>query len=269
MKLLLAIAILGMLLAGCSKSVDSKSKSFMYPLALGNQWTYSVVLTWDHGDPTIVDTIEGNSAIVNVTVTQVDTIRPGVLSYTMQAIMVESMIPDKEISEFTYLNLPEGMYFLSWKTWSSAGFLMPRRVPQPPDAISSDPPLAGFPNTPGLLAAFADPAGLTVCQGDVPADTLPLVLAYPQHTGLIWTYYDSTDAWPYRIEKVIEGRETITTAAGTFDCWRIRHISAPSLGRADLVDYVSPEGLIRRRSEGRMQNGLWTGISDLTSFTLH
>jgi hypothetical protein len=268
MKQLLAIAILGMLLTGCSKSVDSKSKTFTYPLALGNQWTYSVTLTWDHGDPTIVDTIEGNSAIVNVTVTQVDTIRPGVLSYTMRGIDAGSEMPDGP-PERTYLNLSEGMYLLSRKTaMSNAQFVLPRRVPQPPGAISRDPPPTGFPNAYAMVAALADPAGPTACNQAVPADTLPLVLAYPQHTGLVWTYYDSTDAWPYRIEKVIEGRETITTPAGSFECWRIRQISTPSLGRGDLVDYVSPEGLIRRRFEGRLSNGLWTTTCDLTSFTL-
>ena len=49
MKPLLALAILGMLLTGCSKSVDSKSKTFTYPLALGNQWNYSVIWTLAHG----------------------------------------------------------------------------------------------------------------------------------------------------------------------------------------------------------------------------
>jgi hypothetical protein len=269
MKQLLAIAILGMLLTGCSKSVDSKSKTFTYPLALGNQWTYSVTLTWKHGDPIRVDTIWGNSGIVNLTVAQVDTIRPGVLSYTIRGIDVGSEMRDG-IPERTYLNLPEGMYLLSRKTVMSinAGAIMPRRVPHPPDIVSGHPPLAGFPNAFGLAAALANPAGLITAQTADLADTLPLVLAYPQHTGLIWTYRDSSDARPSRVEKVIEGRETITTPAGSFDCWRIRFIFTPP-SDGDLVDYVSPEGLIRRRFEGRLWNGLWTTTYDLTSFTLH
>jgi hypothetical protein len=267
MKQLVALAISAVMLTGCSKSVDSKSKTFTYPLALGNQWTYSTVLTWEHGDPIRVDTLFGNSDTMTLTVDQLDTIRPGVLSYTIHGVDARYM-PD-EIPEFTYLNLPEGLYLLSWKrVMSDAEAMMPRRVPYTPDSISSNPPLAGFLDMPRLAAALANPAGLTVCQGDVPADTLPLVLAYPQHSGMVWTYRDSTDARPDRIEKVIEGQETITTPAGTFDCWRIRFIYTPPRD-FDLIDYVSPEGLIRRRFVGRMWNGLWIGISDLTSFKLY
>jgi hypothetical protein len=254
MKPLLAIAILGMLLTGCSKSVDSKSKSFTFPLALGNQWTYSVVATLEHGDPIEVDTAWNISDTVNLTVTQVDTIRPGVLSYTMSATDVGFEFIDGP-PERTYLNLPEGMYLLSIKTakYFNSGLVLPRRVPQPPGAISRDEPSAQPLNSRWLAAALPDPAGLVDCQADNPADTLPLVLAYPQRTGLFWTYRDSSDARPYRTDKVIEGRETITTPAGTFDCWRIRFIFTPS-GGENFVDYVSPEGLIRRRIKLGYQN---------------
>ena len=88
MKPLIAIAISGLLLTGCSKSVDSKSKTFTYPLALGNQWTYSVVQTWENRDPIRVDTVWSSSDTVNLTVVQVDTIRPGVLSYTIRGVDV-------------------------------------------------------------------------------------------------------------------------------------------------------------------------------------
>src|SRR3989304_2013300 len=50
MKPLLAIAISGLLFTGCSKSVDPKTKSFVYPLAMGNQWTYAHLGTMDYVD---------------------------------------------------------------------------------------------------------------------------------------------------------------------------------------------------------------------------
>jgi len=269
MKPLLAIVVLGMLLTGCSKSVDSKSKTFTFPLALGNQWTYSVWSTREYGDPIKVDTFWSNSDTVNLTVTQVDTIRPGVLSYTMSAIDVGYPMIDGP-PERTYMNLPEGMYLLSIKTvnYFNAGLVLPRRVPQPPGAISRDEPSAQPLNSRWLAAALPDPAGMVDCQAADPADTLPLVLAYPQRTGLFWTYRDSSAARPYRTDKVIEGRETITTSAGTFDCWRIRFIFAPSDG-VDVVDYVSPEGLIRRRIEaGSLNHDITFLTCDLISLTL-
>jgi len=268
MKQLLAIAISGLLLTGCSKSVDSKSKTFTFPLALGNQWTYSVVSTREYGDSIKVDTFWRFSDTVNLTVTQVDTIRPGVLSYTMSAIDVGYEMIDGP-PECTYLNLPEGMYLLSIKTakYFNSGLVLPRRVPQPPGAISRDEPSAQSLSSRWLAAALPDPAGLVDCQAADPADTLPLVLAYPQRTGLFWTYRDSSDARPYRTDKVIEGRETITTPAGTFDCWRIRFIFTPS-GGIGYVDYVSPEGLIRRRIESGSLKDPDYLTCDLISLTL-
>jgi hypothetical protein len=205
---------------------------------------------------------------VNVTVTQVDTIRPGVLSYTMSAIDVGYQMIDGPV-EGTYLDLPEGMYLLSITIVDNfnADFVLPRRVPQPPGASSRDEPSAQPPNSRWLAAALPDPAGLLDCQAADPADTLPLVLAYPQRTGLFWTYRDSSDARPYWTDKVIEGRETIRTPAGTFDCWRIRWIFTPHPGGA-FVDYVSREGLIRRHAEGGPLNNRYTTTCDLISFTL-
>jgi hypothetical protein len=272
MKPLLAIAISGLLLTGCSKSVDSKSKSFTFPLALGNQWTYSVVATREYGDPIKVDTGWTISDTVILTVTQVDTIRPGVFSYTMSAIDVGLEMIDGP-PERTYMNLPQGMYLLSmntvWYYWH-AGHLLLRRVPQSPGANSGDEPSAQPSNSHWLTAALPDPAGLVDCQAADPADTLPLVLAYPQRTGLFWPYRDSSAARPYWTYKMIEGRETITTPAGTFDCWRIRFIVTPS-GGGDYVDYVSPEGLIRRRiANGSLKDHDISVLTcDLISYTLH
>ncbi len=268
MKLLLTTAIAGLILTGCSKSIDSKSKSFSYPLALGNQWTYSCVLTWVHGSPIEIDTVPGNSASVILTVERVDTIRSGVLSYTLRGIDVGSEMIDG-IPERKYLNLAEGMYLLSSKqvVSSAAGASLPRRIPHSPNALTGDVSSPQAPSIPWLGAALPDAPGLADCQAADPADTLPLILAYPQHTGLFWTFRDSSDMRPYRIDKVIEGREAISTPAGTFDCWRIRFIYTPSFG-TDIVDYVSPEGLIRRRIVGRLWNGTWITNYDLTSLTL-
>ncbi len=57
LRVLVTVAALCGLFSGCSKSVDSKSKSFSYPLALGNQWTYCGVQTLEYGDPIEADTV--------------------------------------------------------------------------------------------------------------------------------------------------------------------------------------------------------------------
>jgi hypothetical protein len=268
MKPLLAIAISGMLLTGCSKSVDSKSKTFTYPLALGNQWTYTCVGTHEYGNPLKVDTT--GIFTLSATVEQVDTIRPGVLSYTMRSIEVGSEMP-YGIPECTYLNLSEGMYLLSWKLTVYGGSpVLPRSVPFVPGIGSTGPPLTGFPNAIGSVAALPDPEGLTAAQVANPADTLPLILAYPQHSGLLWTCHDSGGAWSFRSERVIEGRETITTPAGSFDCWRIRHIRGAPEADWHIVDWMSAQGLIRRRvSVYFSSTGDWVGAYELASHKLH
>jgi hypothetical protein len=264
MKPLLAIAISGMLLTGCGKSVDSKSKSFTYPLALGNQWTYKCVGTLEYGDPLKVDST--GTWTFSVSVEQVDTVPPGVLAYNTRAIEVGSDMRDG-IPECTYLNLSEGMYVLSQGLGSMA---LPRQVPHAPDVNPSILPMAGFPHVNAMVSALVHPEGQIVSQEANLADTLPLILAYPQHSGLLWTCHDSGGAWSYRSERVIERRETITTPAGSFDCWRIRHIYGAPWAELHEVDYISAQGLIRRRlSMYSSSTGDWIYTYDLTSFELH
>ncbi len=208
---------------------------------------------------------------MNLTVTQVDTIRPGALSYTIRGVdlPVERFYVDI-YPERKYLNLPQGMYLLSITPgrWATAEFMLPRRIQQPPDPLVRDGISVQSRSAHWLAAPFPDLAGPIACQATDPADTLPLVFPYPQHTGLFWNYRDSSDARPYWTSKVIEGRETITTPAGTFDCWRIRFVlTPPRSGR--FVDYVSPEGLIRRRTEYRSSDTVWSYTSDLISYALH
>jgi hypothetical protein len=260
MKQLLAIAILGMLLTGCSKSVDSKSKTFTYPLALGNQWTYSSVGTWEHGVPLVTDTT-GIGELV-ATVEQVDTTATGTTLYTVRAVWTGSSMP-YGIPECTYFNHPDGLYRHSCDQppGDGSGFALPK-IP-----ADSRNPWALLP--PIYLAGPAGPAMLSGAMA--PADTLPLVLAYPQHKGMSWLVHDSDDVWAYWVSKTIEARETLVTPAGSFDCWRIRtRVGGGPWSTVLGIDYMSPEGLVKRRASERFpNNGNWISTLTLTSFKLY
>lgn len=71
------------MLAGCSKSIDSNSQSFPYPLASGNRWTYYLVSTQEHDDPDRIDIL--GTVTLKAAVEEFDTIEPGVTSCTTRA----------------------------------------------------------------------------------------------------------------------------------------------------------------------------------------
>jgi hypothetical protein len=271
MRLISVIAISGVILAGCGKSidVDSESQSFTIPMACGNQWTYRRTWTWDKGDPPTIHI--GLSTTVAMTVDHVDTILPGVPAYVVRCSGVASDTFDR-IPEQTYLNLSTGMYLLPPNTSSRCrqSFpMMPRHVPDSLSWMSDDQPFALFLMTHRLLATLAGPAGLTAVSETYPADTLPLILAYPQSPGQAWTHRDTCGIWEYQVERVIEEREMVTTPAGSFDCWRIRSICGPPFGGLTLVEYISDHGLIRRRMEVPISGGLIGQDLELISLSLH
>jgi hypothetical protein len=101
------------------------------------------------------------------------------------------------------------------------------------------------------------------------ADTLPLVLPYPMHDGLLWTARDSTGGTTVSLDKLVEGWETIATPAGSFGCWRIRRIYGAPLGGVESYEYVSEQGLVRRRAELQSSSGVYRDTYNLISFTLY
>ena len=268
MKMFLKLLVLAVILAGCSKSLDSRSKTFTYPLQPGDSWNYRYSFFRQGADTTIPADTQFMSAW-EVLVERVDTVPPGVAAYTVRATIVGSDTTGR-VSRRTYINLPEGLYLLSQSASETGGIshVLMRRVISDDGLSIGAYFLSGTVGT-GMAAGLGDPMFSIGAWSAGNADTMPLVFAYPQHRGLFWRAHDSGAMWSYALDKQIEGRETITTPAGSFDCWRIRCIYGPPYTWYKELEYISDQGLVRRRVEVAESTGRVVMIYELVSVALH
>ena len=100
-----------------------------------------------------------------------------------------------------------------------------------------------------LIASLVGPFDMASGGRSAWYDPLPLILPYPQHLGQRWACSPAGDDQVLRLDKQITGRETVKNSVGAFDCHLIQWIYDPPLKDLDLVDFISAQGLIRRRVE--------------------
>jgi hypothetical protein len=244
MRPLFGVALSGLIVAGslgCSKSVDSKVKSFIYPLAMGNQWVYDCQTITDFRGKKPNDTVTYSIA---VTVVGVDTILPGVYSYTIRATSVP---PDEKTPspEKRYVNLPDGMYVIHTHTGLSS-LALPKQRERGPSVMFRG---RQYQDLRALLTSLIGPLGVDAAGQSGSDDSFSLVLPYPQSRGQRWTCTQVGDDHPFGVDKQITGSETVKNSAGSFDCHVIRWIYDPPMEDLDVLDFTSAEGLIRRRVE--------------------
>lgn len=244
MKPLPAIALSGLLvagLAGCDKPVDPKVESFIYPLAMGNQWVYDYQTITDYRGKKPNDTLTFSIA---ATVVGVDTILPGICSYTIRATSVLFDWPSPP-PERHYVNLPDGMYVMRSHTGLSS-LALPKQRGTGPSVMFRG---RQYQDLRTLFTSLIGPLGADAAGQSGSADSLSLVLPYPQNRGQRWTGSRIGDDQIFGVDKQITGGETVKNSAGSFDCHVIRWIYDPPMEDFDVADFTSAEGLIRRRVE--------------------
>ena len=239
---IILFAALSIGVSGCDKPVDPKVKSFIYPLAMGNQWVYDYQTITDYRGKKPNDTLTFSIA---ATVVGVDTILPGIYSYTVDAT---STLPEWPTPppENRYVNLPDGMYLQSSEI--GAGLELPKQHAGGPAVMFRGRQFRGIQS---LIASLVGPFDMASGGRSAWYDPLPLILPYPQHLGQRWACSPPGDDQTLRLDKQITGRETAKNSVGSFDCLLIHWIYDPPLEDIDLVDFISAEGLIRRRVEVR------------------
>jgi hypothetical protein len=258
---------------GCDKPVDPKVDSFIYPLAIGNRWTYNYQTITDYRSQKPDDTTTYSET---VEVVRVDTILPGILSYALRA---SSNIPEwpGPPPERNYFNLTDGLYFR--RSYIGVSTVLPKQPGTGP-AVSFHG--RQFQSLQALLTALAgllwvEPAGQSSM-----ADSFSLVLPYPQSRGQRWTSTPVGDDNPLGVDKLIAGGTTVKNSAGSFECHVIHWIHDPPMEDLSVDDFTSAQGLIQRRIEVRnlimsdYQHPYGNGDTadavstyELTSFELH
>ena len=242
MRPLIAMALFALMLAGCSKSVDPKTKSFVYPLAMGNRWVYDYQTITDFRGKKPNDTVTYSST---VEVVQVDTILPGICSYTLRAT---STFPDSlaPLPAKQYVNLPDGMYLRHSSTGTS--MVLPKQY-----GVRSPVMFRGrqYENLQTLLTTLIEPPELATSSSSGAADSYSLILPYPQSLGQRWTRAQVDDDQVIGLDMKIIGSTTAKNSAGSFECHVIQWIYVPPVEDLDVADFTSAEGLIQRRIEAR------------------
>ncbi len=243
MKTRLVFALSGMLIAGivgCDKPVNPKVESFIYPLAMDNSWGYDYQEIIDYRGTRTDDTLRYS---IIATVVRIDTILPGIYSYTIRETSAAIGWPEPP-PELSYANLPDGMYRLRPDGQSSLA--LPKQRAGVPGVIFRG---RRYKDTRTLIASLIDPAGMTSAVRSGLFDPLPLVLPYPQRLQQRWTYRAIGIGQGLGVDKQIVAFETAKTSAGSFGCHVIQWIYEPPLEGVDVVEFISAEGLIQRRVE--------------------
>jgi hypothetical protein len=230
-------AIMGAVIS-CSGPTEPEDQSFVYPLALGNQWTYQYtqIRIFDGDTPT--DTIQ---YLYHVEVTRIDTILPGILFYEVRESFTDELNDAVEAMR-SYVNLPDGMYLYCESRFEPHWMLL---------KSSSDAQSPGsHTRRSGTLRELAESILYPPCTGEGHEteyfDPVRLVLPYPQEIGYQWVYVDSAEADLYGVDKRIAAWQTVSTPAGTFDCVSIEWLYTNDPPLVDIETLVGSQGLIRR-----------------------
>ena len=234
LRLSMLMTAVGLAVA-CSGPTKPEHESFVYPLAVGNQWVYEYTEISTYSDSTPTDTVRYT---MTARVILADTILPGIVSYT---ILEEGANQHGE--EYTgfkaYVNMPEGMYAY-YRSDPGPQFVLPKhtglgRVQNPVEY---------------RLLWLTQPALFPFLElrlsGIEYYNPTPLLLPYPQRVGHRWSVLDTAVNGFFGIDQQIAGWETITTPAGAFDCVAIDWIHIPPLDDVEITSYFAAEGMIRR-----------------------
>jgi hypothetical protein len=219
----------------CNGPTEPDHKSFIYPLAVGNQWVYDYTETWAYSDSTPPDTARYT---ITTTVMVADTILPGIVSYTI----VENGTTQygDELKGFkAYVNRPEGMYAY-YRSRPGPQIILPKKASVSQVMEKIDERLSWLTEP----SAFPSPA---FSQSDIEYyDPARLVLPYPQRTGYRWTLVDSSVNGGLGVDNQIAAWETITTPAGTFDCVSIDWILTPAIPNVEYSYHIGAVGVVSR-----------------------
>jgi hypothetical protein len=226
------------------------SSDFVFPLAIGNSWSYSRKFYSHICEPDSLpdpykDTVFGTSTTL---VQSFDTLLDSVEAYHLHTVWSDDF-GGSEYNNYRN-NTQDGLYEYAYG---------PRGGVWPPRVTSSNGTFLEFmgmrfrdlrelrdvlySNMNGAIAGRLD----SIRYEDPPIQ----LLAYPLQIGQRWIYRGQVEGTDFHIEKEVLSLENILSPAGEFECFKIRWFwDIDNDGQwdndIDGYDYVSPVGVIRR-----------------------
>lgn len=231
------VVIIYIISASCHESiVEPKIDPFQYPLAEGNNWTYSGKIYHTDFDPPelghiLDDTIYQTSS---VEIESLQVILDSVEAFRVLEHFNSSVAPDSVISLSYYKNEDDGLYY-----YGTSGY----NYCSPKEAVSTN--LLNF-----ALGITSFPIFLNNYKPE-PFDFInpPLkALDYSFELNSEWTYKDLENPAtnPFNIVKKLHSYQRVKVPAGIFDCITVQWIYTDH-PEIEFFDYYSSRGLIKRK----------------------
>jgi hypothetical protein len=226
--------------------MDEENTRFEYPLEIGNRWVYSTEIIWTNFEPDSmedeIDPPETSSALCEVIGKQIllDSVETVVLGTTEQTSRYQY------VSHHFYRETEEGLFILAYQNAGSA-IIHPKsenkkRIHFKNKQFESIHQLSNF-------MQQALPEQRIVSDSLIYEDPPVQTLKYPLEPGSQWTYrYDFA---PWRIDKTVIGKTTLSLDIGVFECFHIKWLydwDQNGVWDEDLSidDYIGKEGLLKR-----------------------
>jgi len=245
----LIVTLMVFFIIGCSKGgnpVDPSSTEMVYPLAVGNEWSYNRIFS-TFNFRSVHDSIPKPadftvSMKTDIVISRVETIQGAIPTFVLMDITYDGM--RTYTGEFYYNNREDGLYKFANKGTSLA---VPK-VTQNKKILFK----GRYFNSINEITAFIEfgsnfySSSLDSLYYEVP----PLKsLPRKYRLGDQWTFRTKNN--PLRIDKKIIGKESIEIIGRNFECYKIQWlIDFDNNGEwekdIEFFDWVSPEGLIRR-----------------------
>lgn len=247
----------------CNNPSAPVTEEFSYPLRFGNKWEYTYTITGINYRVPINDSVfvpkdtqvSLGSSTDYVSVDSIDSTTLPVTTFVIRDSSVAPGDTQSSVGRNWYRNTADGLYkyaidhpggpLASPKVAAAARvvYRFKGRLFSSPREISEY-IMNGFPSYSAKRLAVS--AGMTVY------DPPQLAYRYPYKAGAIWDVLNNiTDS--IRITKQYLTKESITTLAGTFECykvkwfWDLNHDGIWDTGQ-EGYDWVSPtQGLVRRQ----------------------
>lgn len=217
------------------------TRSFQYPLAVGNRWGYDWTIVQDSVSGAVTPMMTISEASLAI---EADTL----LFDSIPAFILASTTGDGRPGQNSRLfsgNAPDGMYTYAY---TNGSLIAPGKLPAGTSfAINGQ----RFGSSQELLAAFPVLGyGSARSVTELYVENPPaMVLAYPLAEGSHWTYRQSGNPW--RIDRRVTGWGPIETPAGKFSAFEVEalyDIDNDGVWDSNIaaIDHVAPEGLVRR-----------------------
>lgn len=248
MKTILPIFLL-IIFISCNediKIIKPVGEEMIYPLTVGNKWSYVRLFSIFNSRPYQSDVIPPEDYFIIdrsvVTISQIDTLQDTIVTFRFRDVLYGS--GNTFIGEAYYNYKEDGLYFYAYR---GGGHAVPKATSHQKIYFQG----RFFNSVREITSLITDGEELN----SLPSDSLrfedPPLKSLPRtyRIGEQWIY--RTTGKPFKIEKRVLSKETIDTHRGSFECYKVQWlIDFDNDGHwneeVEFFDWISPQGLVRR-----------------------